>query len=154
MQKRLIEMATTARSFLEPVWIEWHTARGGKLPAVPSQSTCGRSSLFVVKALRHVGITATWKTGVPRHFEGGPELGPIGFHANGRWQSHAWVEACGYIIDITADQFGAAPVIVVPTGDRRYAEGTEDTALPAFVANRTNAVEAIWPRWLTYCGHT
>jgi hypothetical protein len=60
------------------------------------------------------------------------------------------VEACGYIIDITADQFGASPVIVVSTQDKRYSAGSEDTALPVYVANRIRSVDAIWPRWLEF----
>ncbi|KAA8388650.1 hypothetical protein FOH24_12435 [Acetobacter tropicalis] len=148
MQQHLIKIATAARSFLEPVWVEWHKARGGPVPPIHSQYTCGRSSLFIVRALRHEGIAGTWRSGVPRHSENGPDLGPLGFHGKDRWEGHAWVEAGGYILDITADQFGASPVIVVPVGDERYSPGDLDTALPVHIANRIKAVDAIWPLWL------
>ena len=154
MQEFLIDLATDARSFLEPIWIEWHDAWEGDSPSIASRWTCGRSSLFVVNALGHEGIAATWKSGVPRDFEDGPDHGAFGFRANGKWESHAWVEAGGYIVDVTADQFGAPPVIVVSKGDERYIPGEMDRALPIHVANRKNAVAAIWPRWLDYRGKT
>lgn len=152
MQRRLIETATAARLFIEPIWADWHDAWGGERPHPLSRNTCGRSSLFVVKVLQQEGIAAEWKTGVPRFSKHEADIGPFGFRANGRWESHAWVEANGFIIDITADQFGDAPVIVVPGGDERYSAGADATALPVHVENRTRAVATIWPRWLQLRG--
>ncbi|MDR6951071.1 hypothetical protein J2X65_000414 [Ancylobacter sp. 3268] len=51
------------------------------------------------------------------------------------------------IIDVTADKFGAAPVLVVAAGDPRYGEGLGDTALPALAAARERTVAALLPRW-------
>ncbi len=150
MQARLTEIATAARAFITPVWREWHAAWGDEQPSIASQNTCGRTSLFLVTVLRHEAIDAQWKTGVPRPAPEGPELGPYGVLVNGRWESHAWVEAAGWIIDITADQFGAPPVIITPIGDNRYRPGDEDTALPRYIANRQKAVDDIWPRWTNY----
>jgi hypothetical protein len=150
MRTRLFETATATRLFMEPVWADWHAAWGGERPQPLSRNTCGRTSLFIVHVLRHEGIQATWKTGVPRLEENAPDLGPYGFCRNGRWESHAWVEASGFIVDITADQFGDEPVIVVPAGDPRYSAGEQDTALPTHIANRAIAVAAIWPTWLEF----
>lgn len=93
-------------------------------------------------------------SGVPRLAEDGPEIGPFGFFSGERWESHAWSECDGWIVDITADQFDAAPVIVVPITDVRYRSGSADTALPEFAAARRAAVNAIQPAWAEFraCG--
>ncbi|MFK3964755.1 hypothetical protein ACI2KT_14255 [Ensifer adhaerens] len=55
-----------------------------------------------------------------------PEIGPFGFNCGKSWQSHAWVECGDFIVDITADQFGAPPVLVVDRTDNRYNKGNRD----------------------------
>lgn len=150
MQQRLCDLAVSARCFIEPFWDKWHAARGSDKPDVASRHTCGRTSLFLVKALGHEGIAARWVSGVPRLTEHGPDVGPYGFFAGSRWESHAWAHCGAWIIDITADQFGADPVIVTPFDDQRYRAGGRDTALPAYVEARHRAVEDAWPDWLTY----
>ncbi|QCI13067.1 hypothetical protein E6B08_17565 [Pseudomonas putida] len=40
-------------------------------------------------------------------------------------QSHAWLEGCGFIIDITADQFPGRPRIYVDAKDSWYAQWDE-----------------------------
>ena len=91
-------------------------------------------------------------SGAPR-LSYGPECGGFGFFAHDRWESHAWVQSCGWIIDITADQFEADEVIVVPLEDHRYRAGREDTALPSYVANRQKAVDDLLPYWTArHCG--
>lgn len=152
MIHRLFQIAVSARRFLEPIWHEWHAAWKGPVPPVASTFTCGRSSLFLAEALRHEGFEAEWQSGTPRLSESGPELGPYGFHTGTRWESHAWVCSGGLIVDITADQFGAEPVIVTPASDARYGAGDRDTALPIHIAARGRAVDEIWPRWLVHRG--
>jgi hypothetical protein len=141
-------LATAARRFIEPIWMGWHRAWGGDPPAVSSQWTCGRTSLFLVRILSTRGFEARWVSGTPRTAPGEPEIGPYGYLCDGIWQSHAWAECGDYIVDITADQFGAPPVLVVDRGDRRYCKGERDTALPEFVAARQRAVDDIWTGWL------
>ncbi|WDZ76013.1 hypothetical protein PWG15_15555 [Ensifer adhaerens] len=133
---------------MEPIWLEWHRTWGGHLPAPLSQWTCGRTSLFLVRALNAEGLDACGVSGTPRAGPLEPEIGPFGFLHNGSWQGHAWVECGDFILDITADQFGAPPILVVDRADTRYNKGERDTALPEFVLARQRAVEAIWPRWL------
>jgi hypothetical protein len=149
MRQQLFEIAVSARLFIEPIWHEWHRALGSH-PAIASRHTCGRSSLFLVEALRHEGVAALWVSGVPRLSEQGPEIGPYGFYAGDRWESHAWVSCDAWIVDITADQFGADPVVVARAGDSRYSAGERDTTLPAHVAARRKAVDDLWPKWLAH----
>jgi len=126
-----------ARRFLESIWPEWHAERGQPLPAIASAGTCGRSATFLHRVLAESGQAAEIRHGwflAPR------------FSAPGGPARHAWVEAGGLILDLTADQFGAPPILACPAPDPRYRPGT-DTADPAFQAARSTAVSAIWPRW-------
>jgi hypothetical protein len=150
MIHQLFQFAVSARRFIEPVWTEWHEAGGSSPPSVASRFTCGRTSLFLVKVLQAEGFEAQWQSGTPRLSEEGPELGPYGFYTGSRWESHAWVCCRALVIDITADQFGAEPIIVTSATDKRYGAGDKDTALPSFIAARHKAVDDIWPRWLDH----
>lgn len=145
---RLEAIARAVRLFLEPVWPDWQIARGYD-PSLGAKWTCGRSALFLQRVVREdFAIEARWISGTPRLAEDAPELGPYGFLCDGRWESHAWVEADGFILDVTADQFGAPPVVVTARPDSRYGEGTGDTASPDSLARRHQTVEALWPVWL------
>lgn len=133
---------------MEPIWLGWHRTWNGDAPSTPSQWTCGRTSLFLVRALTAEGLDASWASGTPRLSPESPELGDFGFLSDIGWQSHAWVECGNIIVDITADQFGASPVLITDRHDRRYRRGDRDTALPEFILARERAVDEIWPRWL------
>lgn len=136
---QLFMLALQVRSFLEPVWLEWHAAGGADIPSPPSRTTCGRSSLFLKRVLKEHGIAA-----------GGKPQGYFGFHAGQDWRSHAWVEAGSFIIDVTADQFGDEPVIVTTSPDPRYQKGVIDSAYPEFVRSSQRAIDRLWLRWLDY----
>lgn len=150
MQPDLLRLASAARAYLEPVWRTWHQAAGRPIPAPPSTHTCGRSSLFLRNILRAEGHPAEWTNGIARPSESEADRGPFGFFAGRRWENHAWVVSGGLIIDITADQFGAAPVIVTPLADRRYSASGIDTADPRAIEARYAAVQALWPGWLAW----
>lgn len=132
MKDNLLPIATTARQFLERVWPHWH-AKLGMSPAIPSTGTCGRSSLFLQRVLQDEhGIDAAWVTGR--------------FISDSTNDKHSWIEAAGYIIDVTGDQFGLEPIIIVPVGDARYRAGA-DGALPEFRVKRERDVTSVWPDW-------
>jgi hypothetical protein len=118
------------------------------VPSIPSSNTCGQTSLFLTHALRDLALTAEWANGIPRRGEGTLDIGPYGFLSEGRWESHSWVECDGWIIDVTADQFGSPPVIITATNDPRYGKHTQDTAFEEAKRRRQREVEAIWPIWL------
>ncbi len=143
----LLKIAAAARRFVEPIWEEWHRHAGADRPAIAAQGTCGRTSLFLQRVLNTQGFGAEWVCGTPRSGPLGPENGPFGFRWGKTWQSHAWVECGNFIVDITADQFGAPPVLVVDRMDNRYNKDNRDAALPEFVLARKRAVDDIWPRW-------
>jgi hypothetical protein len=138
-ERRLFLTALQVRAFLEPVWLEWHTAGGNDVPSPLSRSTCGRSSLFLMRVLQS-SFPPAWCL-----------RAWFGFHAGSDWQSHAWVEASDWIIDLTADQFGDEPVIVVTRPDPRYQKGVCDSAYPEFVRAHRYTVERLWLRWQAWC---
>jgi len=146
-------VASATRAFLKPAWVRWQKARGDPIAEVLSSNTCGRSSLFLRNVLRAEGFAAEWVNGIPRLSEEEPDIGPFGFFTGHRWESHAWVVSGDLILDITADQFGAPPVIVTSVSDERYRMGYGDTASPNAVDARRLAVEALWPEWLSHRTH-
>jgi hypothetical protein len=150
VEAMLLALATTARTFLMPHWHRWHEQWGPPPPAMVSQWTCVRSSLFLVRVLEGHGIAAVLRSGQPRNRNTGGIDACYGRFVAGCWVSHAWVEANGFIVDVTADQFGAAPVIVTETGDAAYRAADDDAYLlpPTLAAHA--AAEDIWPIWCHY----
>ncbi len=122
------------------------------MPSPLSRYTCVRSGLFVVRLLAEQGIVGVLRSGVPLADETRLASALFGFRAAGGWESHAWVEAGGFLIDITADQFGDAPVIVLPVHDRRYAAGKGSTALPAPGSRSVKAADIVWQAWTCRTG--
>lgn len=110
---------------------------------MPSQWTCVRSSLLLAKALERRGVRAVLRSGQPLDGEDN------GLLAGDGWVSHAWVEAAGFVIDITADQFGQAPVVVIPIGDATYRRAEDEAHQLAPTRAGLAAVDEIWPLW---CG--
>lgn len=132
----LLAIAARVRAFLQPAWLQWH---GVQRPAVPSTGTCGRSSLFLTSVLRAAGHDdAEWCCGAP-----GDHAAAEGYHDGTGWRGHAWVGVAGHVLDITADQFGQPPVLLLPAPDPRYRRGP-DRADPQAVAARAEAVRALW----------
>ena len=138
-QQRLLTIATEVRAFLEPHWADWHQHAGSPRLRTLSQGTCGRSSLVLRDVLRAKGFSAML-------IAGSPSEGPQGFWFEGAWHGHAWVECDGWIVDVTADQFDAPPVIVTPVGDSRYRAGV-DAAEPEFLARRQRVAAALMAQW-------
>lgn len=66
------------------------------------------------------------------------------------WMGHAWVEANGCVIDITADQFGHAPVIVARASDHRYRPAQDDAHRLIPTKAGIAAIDEIWPSWCNY----
>ncbi|GGC92336.1 hypothetical protein [Chelatococcus reniformis] len=144
---QLMRVATAVRTFLEPTWDIWHASSERREP--PSRGTCGRSSLFLQRVLgEDFAVLSRWTSGTPRLAADAPNLGPYGFHDGRAWQAHAWLVAGAWIVDVTADQFGAPPVIVAARDDPRYGAGNDTAPARARTARR-QAVDRLWPHWTT-----
>jgi hypothetical protein len=137
----LLAIASTARTFLLSHWHRWHENWGPPAPSLPSQWTCVRSSLFLAQVLERQGIAAALCSGRPVDDDG------FGLLTDHGWESHCWVEAEGFVIDITADQFDHAPVVVTPRGDPAYRSAAEEADQLAPTRAGRAAVADMWPSW-------
>ncbi len=146
----ILDVATAARSFLLPHWSRWHQQWGPPAPSVASQWTCVRSSMFLVRAFCRCGIDARLQSGQPPREMSGTVDEECGvFNAYG-WMGHAWAEANGFVIDITADQFGHAPVIVLPATSPAYRPARDEAYTLKVTKNGMAAIDELWPSW---CRH-
>ncbi len=146
----LLAVATAARTFLLPHWSRWHDLWGPPPPAVASQWTCVRSSLFLVMALDRFGIEARLQSGQPPEIPTGNTGEDCGVCTDGGWVGHAWVEANDFVVDITADQFGHSPVIVISTSDATYRPARDEAYMLTPSKNSRAAIDEIWPAWCNY----
>lgn len=103
-----------------------------------------RSSFLLFRTLNERGVCAALRSGRPVDGGGSGLLTATG------WQSHAWIEAGGHIVDITADQFGHAPVIVVPSDHPAYRHAADPGRQLASSRAAVDAVAALWPSWQAY----
>lgn len=150
VRKALAAQATEIRSFPESIWPLWHEQSGRALPIPLSRGTCGRSSLFLGKALDFEGFDAEIAIGNPFDTDGQTRVSAYGFFSGHRWESHTWVCCENMIVDITADQFDAAPVVVTDVDDPLYRANHSDAADPSSITARHAAVESVWPHWLAF----
>lgn len=146
---RVMRIAEEARTFLEPRWDAWRVLRGRPVPRGerPSHGMCRMSACFLKQALESEMPDDGWMWvggrpepgddidpdyGVPGGFRPTPGSGDL---AADEWFAHYWVvdDEFSLVADITADQFGADPVIVDSDADwdmRRwrdnFAEGVAD----------------------------
>lgn len=139
MEGRVRALASEVRSFLEPLWPRWHRVRGDAPPCPLSRGTCHTSSQVLAAILSDAGLAARVAAGTdPERDEG--------FAAPGGRVGHAWVVCEGLVVDITADQFGLPPVVLVREDDPRYREG-RDTAWPEAQVARRMRAEATLAQW-------
>jgi len=87
-------------------------------------------------------------SGTPYAANSGVPDSACGYYSGLRWHGHAWVVVTGNtIVDITADQFGCAPVVITTVDDARYVASV-DLADPNAIKARHEAVAVLWVQWL------
>ena len=150
MRQSLFAVATTVRTFLRPHWHSWHKAWGPPAPITSSQWTCLRSSLLLARAIEQLQVSAALRSGQPVEEANGETSRGYGLLTVAGWVSHAWVEAAGLVIDITADQFGYAPVVVTSIDDYTYRCAEDQAGQLTPTRAGLAAVEEIWPSWCSY----
>jgi hypothetical protein len=114
--------ASTVRQFLEPQWLAAHEG-WGDIPHPLSRWMCRYTSIFLATLLRELHGEDAWKIvgGRPPQTTTATDKAQVGILAcDGTWNDHCWVEGFGFIVDLTADQFGHVPVIVTIAPDPRY----------------------------------
>lgn len=78
-----------------------------------TEGSCWYGSYLLSKMLEQ------FLPGCSAAIRGGDGCGDGGYQdAQGDWHGHYWVEVTtpdgGFVVDVTADQFGAAPIVVLP----------------------------------------
>jgi hypothetical protein len=102
----------------------------------PSLNTCQTSSQVLAHILRAAGVSA-------RTAQGNRPGHPEGFWHQRNWHGHAWVHVGNWIVDITADQFGLSPVLIVPETDPRFKEGLDSADPTSKTAREVRAQIAL-----------
>jgi hypothetical protein len=122
----LRQFADLARRSVEPGL--QHDLRGQPI----SSGACLDASLIFVELLRRFGRGTA-------QVRGGGLPGAGALDARGTWRGHYWVEVVtpegeAFVVDVTADQFGFEPVIVLPLQEsiQRYRPGPQDEVDEAF----------------------
>ncbi len=108
---------------------------------------CVRSSLFLARVLNRCGLDAAFQSGRPVDQAPHGLTTDFGVLTASGWVSHAWVKAGDFLIDITADQFGHAPVILTSIGDPAYRGGDRAECRLIPTASGIAAVDDIWTLW-------
>ncbi|MDQ2094132.1 hypothetical protein [Rhodalgimonas zhirmunskyi] len=138
----LERLLRTVRVFLEPHWKLWWEHRGqpGGQKTL-SEGTCGRTSCFLKDLLPEYGFATRMAFGSPVECD-------CGYHTGKGWKGHCWVvvDDPSVIVDLTADQFGEVPVLIVPADDPRYAEG-HDMASDEWRAERQRVARELQEDW-------
>lgn len=109
------------------------------MPDPLSLGTCQTSSMFVARVFRLKAIEA-------RVVQGNDPSQTEGYFHCGQWHGHAWVEALGYIVDVTGDQFDGSDVIVTGIGSELYKAGSDTASLEAR-RKRVEFVDAAFSEW-------
>jgi hypothetical protein len=99
--------------------------------------------MFLVRALHRCGIEARLQSGQPPKKAPGIAGEDCGLFTAEGWVGHAWV-------DITADQFGHAPVVVLPAADTTYRPARDEAYTLTATKNGMAAIDEIWPSWCSY----
>ncbi len=133
-------IAHRVRAYLEQLWPQWHAVSGRALQTPLSRGTCQTSSLFLQKVLASHGWDASVACGNIPDCD-------VGFFDGHLWHGHAWVCCDGFIIDITADQFGQPPVRICTISEKTYRAGGTDTAYPSAISSRESKVQTALKGW-------
>jgi hypothetical protein len=111
------------RNFLLPLWLAAHQSWDSKkIPSCPSLHMCRYTTLFLYEVIKkYHDLDAVILTGCPDEDVNATANGLYGIKdKNGRWHDHSWIVVDDSIIDLTADQFGYAPIIQTLATDQRY----------------------------------
>lgn len=100
------------------------------MPGKDTEGACAYATLLLKSMLfTHTEFTTTPK--------GGDGQGDGGYFDATRGHGHYWLEvdtpAGAYVVDITADQFGADPVVVVPANNPQYVPGNQQLVDEQFI---------------------
>lgn len=133
------------RKALEPVWPAWKAIGGYDCESdgVPSRDCCVATSFALRDALRRTTPEVHWKVTGGRPTRRTPKGGYLDKH--GVPHAHLWVEgrigSDRIIADITADQFGGAPIICEVGHAKGYTANATKGLLRYYEAHQSDSIK-------------
>jgi hypothetical protein len=115
--KELRELLLPIREYLEQCWSAW-AQEMNKPENAGGKNMCRFTAAFLAAVLG-----APWRAaggGCLYELETEEVVSVGGFFDGAAWQAHYWVTDSARIVDLTAGQFGAEPILVTSTNDPRY----------------------------------
>ena len=106
-----------------------------------------RAIAFLARALTQVGVAARLASGVPEPGSPDPQRRVLGFWHHETWESHAWVVTSRFSVDITADQFSHAPVVVTSCPDALRRAGMDRQTILALSRAGSAVLDDLWTLW-------
>ncbi len=145
--ENLIHDLEEYRHFLEDMWHRTHK-EWDKMPDILSTHMCRYTCLFLQHVLqKDKGISAQIVTGCPQEILNGTRDGQYGFQdKKGNWHDHSWLVINDIIVDLTADQFGADPIIITSSMGSKYNPSHDQTAFAA----RVEKLEKRANQWIEF----
>ncbi len=137
-------VARTARMAWEPMWLEWKRVNRYPGPIEPaSRDVCVPTSFALRDALRRTVPEIWWKVAGGRPTKRTPRGGFM--DSQGTPHPHLWVVGrCvegPVVVDISADQFGAEPVLVEVGPLTRHTANATTRPLRYYEAHEATTVE-------------
>lgn len=135
------------RHFLVPLWKEWGKSRRPVFPVtIKGEGMCRFTSVFLARIL---GPEWRFSCGSPQYCHASGQLLEAGGFWDGlAWHEHCWVSNGRDIVDLTASQFGALPVLLEPALDKRWVGNVRNTwqleELVQGVSHRVEYWEYLW----------
>lgn len=127
LETTMVAALEQLREFLLPCWHWTHLNfikygqrlsmhKRTEIPDPVSTDMCRHTTLFLLQLLAQTGDTRWRVAGGFLNHKDAPGV----YEESGLWLQHWWLESADYILDLTADQFGWEPVVLVPVTDARY----------------------------------
>lgn len=114
---QLLAKLQPLREYLGHCWAAW-AAEKNKPENADGKNMCRFTAAFLANVLGK-----PWRAvggGCRYNFQGNSLLSVGGFFDGTNWQAHYWVTDGKRIVDLTANQFGAEPIIITSAKDPRY----------------------------------
>lgn len=135
----LLKRLTVLRSALEGFWADWALER-----AHPTAAT-GATMCRFTSAFLAMELDGPWR--IAGGESGRQDGDEAGFFDGENWHAHYWVTDGLQIVDLTANQFGAEPIITT-VDDLRYVENYTRVEIEDALQHVADSVDQ-WARRLT-----
>lgn len=129
------------REYLQECWKAWASEKN-KPENADGKNMCRFTAAFLARLLGK-----PWRAvggGCMYDFAGNRVISVGGFFDGETWQPHFWITDGKRIIDLTAHQFGAEPIVITTVDDPRY----DANFIEPFVKEALSHVRARTRQWV------